>query len=78
MPIAFRDLLTNLFATGVHSDEALSRDEWSRFLATETERLDYPNFKSRVQRLSGSHRHDVYLRVWSVMRGLRDPAASAS
>ena len=53
---------------------ALSRDEWLRFLATETERLDYPNFKSRVQRLSGSHRHDVYLRVWSVMRGLRDPA----
>ena len=52
----------------------LSRDEWSRFLATETERLDYPNFKSRVQRQSGSHRHDAYMRVWSAMRGLRDPA----
>ena len=48
---------------------ALSRDEWLRFLATETQRLDYPNFKSRVQRLSGSHRHDVYMTVWSVMRG---------
>ena len=56
---------------------ALSRDEWLRFLATETERLDYTNFKSRVQQRSGSHRHDVYMRVWSVMRGLRDPAASA-
>ena len=56
---------------------ALSRDEWSRFLATETDRLDYPNFKSRVQRLSGSHRHDVYLRVWSVMRGIRGPVANS-
>ena len=56
---------------------ALSRDEWSRFLATETERLDYSNFKSRVGQLSGSHRHDVYLRVWSAMRGLRDPAANS-
>ena len=55
---------------------ALSRDEWSRFLATETERLDYPNFKSRVQRLAGSHRHDAYMRVWSAMRGLQEPAAS--
>ena len=53
---------------------ALSRDEWLRFLATETDRLDYPNFKSRVQRLSGSHRHDVYMRVWSAMRGMRGSA----
>ena len=52
----------------------LSRSEWLRFLATETERLDYPNFKSRVQRVSGSHRHDVYLRVWSAMRGMRGSA----
>ena len=52
----------------------LSRDEWSRFLEVETQRLDYPNFKSRVGQASGSHRHDVYLRVWSAMRGLRDPA----
>ena len=57
---------------------ALSRDEWSRFLELETERLDYTNFKSRVQRLSGSQRHDVYMRVWSAMRGMHDPAASAS
>ena len=56
---------------------ALSRDEWLRFLEDETLRLDYPNFKSRVQRLSGSHRHDVYMRVWSAMRGLRDPAANS-
>ena len=48
---------------------ALSRAEWSRFLEVETERLDYPNFKSRAQRLSGSHRQDVYMTVWSVMRG---------
>lgn len=56
---------------------ALSRGEWSRFLATETERLDYTNFKSRVQQRSGSHRHDAYMRVWSAMRGLRDPAANS-
>ena len=49
---------------------ALSRGEWLRFLATETERLDYSNFKSRVGQLSGSHRHDVYLRVWSAMRSM--------
>ena len=53
---------------------ALSRDEWARFLANETERLDYANFKSRVQQRSGSHRHDVYMQVWSAMRGLSDPA----
>ena len=53
----------------------LSRDEWLRFLEVETQGLDYTNFKSRVQRLSGSHRHDVYMRVWSAMRGLRDPGA---
>ena len=52
----------------------LARAEWLRFLAAETERLDYPNFKSRVQRVSGSHRHDVYLRVWSAMRGMRGSA----
>ena len=53
---------------------ALSRGEWLRFLEVETQRLDYGNFKSRVQRLSGSHRHDVYLRVWSAVRGLRHRA----
>ena len=52
----------------------LSRGEWSRFMTKETDRLDYPNFKSRVQRLSGSHRHDVYMRVWSAMRGVCDSA----
>ena len=52
----------------------LSRDEWLRFLATETDRLDYPNFKSRVAQRSGSHRHDVYMRVWLVMRGMRGSA----
>ncbi len=56
---------------------ALSRDEWLRFLELETERLDYTNFKSRVQQRSGSQRHDVYMRVWSIMRRLSDPAASA-
>ena len=52
----------------------LSRGEWLRFLEVETERLDYPNFKSRVGQVSGSHRHDVYLRVWSAMRGMRGSA----
>ena len=54
----------------------LSRDEWSRFLATETERLDYPNFRSRVQRQSGSHRHDVYMRVGGDARPPRSGLAS--
>ena len=65
---------SNLVAPGFTPTLTLSRTEWSRFLATETDRLDYPNFKSRVQRLSGSHRHDVYMRVWSAMRGVCDSA----
>ena len=76
MPSTLRSPVPELCATrGSPRRRRLSRDEWLRFLEAETDRLDYPNFKSRVQRLSGSHRHDVYLRVWSVMRGLRDPGA---
>ncbi len=56
----------------------LSRAEWSRFLSLEVDELDYANFKSRVGQRSGSQRHDVYLRVWSAMRGLRDVEAPRS
>jgi len=48
----------------------LTREEWLRFLSTETERLDYPNFKSRVLEVQGTERHDVYSRVWSVLRSI--------
>ncbi len=48
----------------------LTRAEWTRFLSIESQRIDYPNFKSRVQATQGSQRHDLYLRVWSVMRDL--------
>ena len=52
----------------------LAREEWARYLSEAARDLDYPNFKSRVQQRSGSHRHDVYLRVWSAMRGMRGSA----
>lgn len=30
--------------------------------------ISYPNFKSEVSKKQGNHRHDLYMKVWSVMR----------
>lgn len=48
----------------------LTREEWTRFLSLETVRIDYPNFKARVMDVQGRARHDLCMRLWSVMRGL--------
>ena len=51
----------------------ITRQEWARFLTLETDRLDYVNFKARVEERSDAGRHDVYMQVWWALRGLRDP-----
>ncbi len=51
----------------------LTRDEWGRYVSQETQRVDYPNFKARVAELQGGARHDAYLRVWAILRGLGPP-----
>jgi hypothetical protein len=48
----------------------LTREEWTRYLSEESERIDYANFKSRVMDLQGRTRHDLYLRMWSILRGI--------
>jgi hypothetical protein len=52
----------------------LTREEWGRYISQETQRVDYPNFKARVLELQGSHRHDVYSRVWATLRSLESTA----
>jgi hypothetical protein len=39
----------------------LTREEWTRYLSLEIDRIDYANFKARVQATQGSIRHDLYL-----------------
>ncbi len=55
----------------------LTRSEWSSFLERETERLDYPNFKSRVMATAGRDRHDAYVRVWAALHALEDRAEAS-
>lgn len=38
----------------------------------EVEALSYTNFKSHVTKTQGRERQDAYMRVWSVLRGMKD------
>jgi hypothetical protein len=51
----------------------LTREEWTRYLSQESERIDYANFKSRVMDVQGRTRHDVYMRLWSILARLPSP-----
>ena len=69
------------------SDEALAATVSTWSLATNTNfrvgvdepplGIDYPDFKSEVQRRLGRERHDVLLSVWATLHGLEkeDPGA---
>jgi hypothetical protein len=49
------------------------REEWMHACARMAAEVDYSNFKDEVTDRQGYARHDVYLRVWSVLLHLRDP-----
>jgi hypothetical protein len=53
----------------------LTRVEWEYYLTLEVERLDYTNFKARVQEVQGRERHDAYTRAWSAFRSIQAPQA---
>ena len=48
-----------------------SRDAWNSYLAYATSKIDYFNFKNRVNQRLGSRRHDVLLPVWGNLRRLQ-------
>lgn len=50
----------------------ITRVEWSRALVQLSERIDYDNFKDSVTRRQGHPRHELYMRVWGVLRGLEN------
>lgn len=49
------------------------KKEWSKFLVSEVETLDYPNFKSRVSKVQGSERSSIYHGVWSSLMSIGSP-----
>lgn len=53
----------------------LSRKEWSKYVAKSARDIRYPNFKDEVTRVQGRWRHELYLRVWSVMYEAFQPRA---
>jgi hypothetical protein len=42
-----------------------TRSEWASFLTATALDIDYKNFKSAID---DSHRHDIYMSVWGVLR----------
>jgi hypothetical protein len=48
-----------------------SRQAWVNYLSHATTAIDYFNFKDRVAKRLGSHRHDLLMSVWSTLRGLQ-------
>jgi len=45
---------------------------WARAVSKMALDIDYSNFKDEVTRWQGTHRHDVYLRVWQTLLALSD------
>lgn len=50
----------------------VSKRAWAKAVAAMASQIDYPNFKDEVTRRQGRRRHDIYLRVWSVLLSLSD------
>ena len=53
----------------------VTTEEWIGFLSGQVEALDYTNFKDRVAKTLGRGRHDLLMKVWSIMRALQAPSA---
>jgi hypothetical protein len=45
----------------------VTEQEWTVFMAEQTEKIDYGNFKNRITQTQGSERHDIYMSVWSAL-----------
>jgi hypothetical protein len=82
----FADLTAMLDALQLPSSRAVStprsdypfrcvvtREEWTDLLSLECDRIDYANFKRRVMDVQGRTRHDVYMRLWSILARLSSP-----
>jgi hypothetical protein len=50
----------------------LNRKVVAKVIARALRRLDYPNFKNRVEERQGVARHDVYADVWLNLRRLNE------
>lgn len=48
------------------------RVEFAEAMKKAVESIDYTNFKSGISRTQGSARHDLYMRVWSIMKSAED------
>ena len=44
------------------------RVEFAEAMKKAVEKIDYTNFKSGISKTQGSARHDLYMRVWSIMK----------
>lgn len=55
----------------------LDRKTVGKVLARESRRLDYINFKDRVDEVQGAARHDIYSQVWSILRSLNQLPSKA-
>jgi len=47
----------------------MPRSHWAQMMVLLVERIDYSNFKNAVTRRQGNERHDLYMKIWSVMYG---------
>lgn len=52
-----------------------SRDQYTSYLMTEVDLLDYTNFKSRLHVSRGDDFYDAATRVWGVMHDIEDEDA---
>lgn len=48
----------------------LTRAEWMRVVALLAIEVDYPNFKTAVEKVQGPRRANIYHRVWAVLLAL--------
>jgi hypothetical protein len=51
----------------------VQRDDMASYVADSVKGIDYPDFKSEVDRKLGHERHDVLLSVWSTLHQLEQP-----
>ena len=50
----------------------VGRKDWGTILDTETQRIDYPNFKDEAHRLNDPDWDEALLRVWGIMYRLQE------
>ena len=48
----------------------VNKSLWADWLVEAVHVLDYPNFKSHIEKQQGIVRHDLYTSVWAILRGI--------